>query len=362
MSFTDLGLSSAGRAVWFAGTYILTYLFFNLAYSAFTGILPMMAKTPQERLSFASARTMCNSIGKFLFSLTSLALITLFGGSDTNPFGYSMFALLIAVLVIVGFVQLFFATKKVDITEPAQANGEKAKDQYQASIWEMVKYSITKPFLLYLAASACKGSTFFIIMGLAAYYYNYVVNDMGMFTVFLTSSTFLMIVGSFFTPIISRIMKGSRNTFIFGILIYGICLGLAYFFGNTGLSFTILMSLGYLGYSFAHASEVAVYSTVVDYTKWKSGKDLKPFMMSLFSLTPKIATTVGAAVLGFGLVAVGFVKDNVTPQAIQGIKVLMSGLPAILAAICIVAMILFPLTDKKVIEMQEDMERKGMTV
>ena len=226
----------------------------------------------------------------------------------------------------------------------------------------MVKYSITKPFLLYLAASACKGSTFFIIMGLAAYYYNYVVNDMGMFTVFLTLSTFLMIVGSFFTPIISRIMKGSRNTFIFGILIYGICLGLAYFFGNTGLSFTILMSLGYLGYSFAHASEVAVYSTVVDYTKWKSGKDLKPFMMSLFSLTPKIATTVGAAVLGFGLVAVGFVKDNVTPQAIQGIKVLMSGLPAILAAICIVAMILFPLTDKKVIEMQEDMERKGMTV
>ena len=50
LSFTDLGLSSAGRAVWFAGTYILTYLFFNLAYSAFTGILPMMAKNTTGKI------------------------------------------------------------------------------------------------------------------------------------------------------------------------------------------------------------------------------------------------------------------------------------------------------------------------
>jgi GPH family glycoside/pentoside/hexuronide:cation symporter len=122
------------------------------------------------------------------------------------------------------------------------------------------------------------------------------------------------------------------------------------------------MCLGYIGYTFSHASEVALYSTVVDYTKWKTGKDLKPFMMTLFSLTPKIGTTVGSAVLGFGLVAVGFVKTNVTPEAINGIRILMSGIPAALAALCAVVMLMFPLTDKKVLQMQDDMVKKGVSI
>ena len=361
LSFTDLGLSTGGQAIWFTGTYVLTYVFFNLAYSAFTGLLPVMAKNPQDRVSFASARVTFNSIGKFLFSLTSVGLIGAFSRFENDPRGYSIFALVIAVLVIFGFVQLFFAAKKDDVIEvytDTTKEGSKQVDQYQASVWEMIKFTITKPFLLYLLSSACKGTTYFIITGLAAYYYTYVVGNKGMLTVYLTASTFLMICGAFITPFVSKLLKGSRNTFIFGNLLYGLCLGSAYFFGKTAVSFTVIMCLGYLGYAFAHASEVAVYSTVVDYTKWKNRKDLKPFMMTLFSLTPKIGTTIGSAVLGFGLVAVGFVKTNVTPGAIEGIRTLLSGLPAALTAISVIAMILFPLTEKKVLEMYEDMNRQ----
>lgn len=362
LSFTDLGLSSGGQAVWFAGTYVLTYIFFNLAYSAFTGLLPVMAKTPEDRVSFSSGRVTFNSIGKFLFSLSSVFLISAFGKGHSESFGYSAFALLIAFLVVLGFVQLFFAAKKddvIEVYEDQSKQGSKKVDQYDASIWEMIKYTISKPFLLYLLSSACKGTTYFIIVGLAGYYYTYVIGDKSMFTVYLTASTFLMICGSFFTPFISKLVKGSRNTFIIGILLYGICLGSAFFFGKTGMSFTIIMCLGYIGYSIAHASEVAVYSTVVDYTKWKYKKDLKPFMMTLFSLTPKIGTAIGSAVLGFGLVAVGFSKDNITPQAVDGIRALLSGLPAVLSAVSVIAMILFPLTEKKVREMYADMNAQS---
>jgi len=360
LSFTDIGLTGAGQAVWFAGTYILTYLFFNLAYSAFTGLLPVMAKTPEDRVSFSSARVMCNSVGKFLFSLTSVALINFFGKSSEAA-GYSLFALLITVLVIIGFGQLFLGTKEYDVIETVVVKGGKSKDQYSASFWEMIKYTISKPFLLYLLGSACKGTTYFIIVGLASYYYKYVIGNMNMLTVYLTASTFLMIGGSFLTPFISKLFKGSRNTFVIGVLIYGLCLGSAFFFGKTGTSFTIIMCLAYIGYSFAHAAEVAVYSFVVDYTKWKSGKDLKPFMMTLFSLTPKIGTTIGSAVLGFGLVAVGFDKTNVTAEAANGIKVLFSALPSVIAIIGAAAMLLCPLSSKKIEEMRADMAKKTAT-
>ena len=76
-------------------------------------------------------------------------------------------------------VQLFTATKKIDVVAPKAetAKGEVKKpveDVYKASLWEMIKYAITKPFLLYLGGASCKGSTYFIITGLAAYYYTYV--------------------------------------------------------------------------------------------------------------------------------------------------------------------------------------------
>ncbi|QSX07660.1 MFS transporter [Alkalibacter rhizosphaerae] len=361
LSFTDIGLTGMGRAIWFAGTYILTYLLFNFAYTAFTGLLPLMAKDPRERVAFSSARVMLNSVGKFLFSLTSVALISAFsGGGEGSSFGYSMFALLIAVLVSFGFIQLFFASKEYDVIESISDEKRigKMKDQYDATIWEMLKSSITKPYLLYLISAVAKACIFFSIMGLAAYYYNYVVGDMSKLTLFLSLSTFLMIIGSFITPFVNKVLKGGRNTYIFGVSIFGICLALAYFLGNTAMSFTVLLALGYFGYSFAHASEVAIFTMIADYNEWKSGKNVKPFMMSLFSLTPKIATTVGAAIVGFGLVGIGFDAENVTADAISGIRILISLLPAVFAAISAIALVFFPLTDQKVTQLQNEMEEK----
>lgn len=364
LSFTDLGLTGAGQAIWFGGTYILSYVAFNLAYSAFTGILPLMAKDPSERVAFSSARTTCNSIGKFLFSASSVSLIALFGSGNESR-GYCLFALLIAVLGAFGFIQLYFGTKDIDVVKE-DSDSDYVKNtatEYDASIWEMIKYTISKPFLLYLLGSVAKGCAYFTITGLATYYYSYVIGSKSMLTVFLSLSTFLMIGASFITPYINKITKNLRYTYIFGLAIYGICLGSAYFIGNSAVSFTVLMSLGYIGYAFAHSSEVALYSMVIDYTEWKNNKDLKPFMMSLFSLTPKIGTSVGSAILGFGLVAIGFTQDNITQPAISGIRGLMSGLPAIIIVIGIISILLFPITDDKLRKMQVDIdERKKVQV
>lgn len=360
-TFTDVGLSGAGRAVWFAGTYIIAYFLFNFAFTAFTGILPLMAKDPKDRISLSSARVMCNSIGKFLFSLTSVALITAFsGGGEATSFGYSMFALVIAVLVAFGFSQLYFASKQYDVIETVSDSKDpgKKKDQYDATLWEMLKYTLTGPYLLYLVSAIARACIFFSIMGLAAYYYSYVVQDMSKFTLFLSMSTFLMIIGSFLTPFINKIMKGAKNTYILGVSIFGVCLALAYFLGNTAMSFTVLLSLGYFGYAFSHASDPTVFTLVVDYNEWKSGKNIKPFMMSMYSLTPKIATTVGAALLGFGLVGVGFDANNVTAEATRGIRMLISALPALFALVSVVAIIFFPLNDEKIQQIQKEMDEK----
>lgn len=356
LTFTDIGLTGTAQAIWFGGSYILCYVFFNLCYSAFTGILPLMAKGP-DRVAFASARVTCNSVGKFVFSLTSVTLVSILGGGNDAK-GYSALAGLISVLVALGFAQLYFAAKDYDVLSPAAPGEGKKKDQYSASLWEMIKCSVTVPFLLYVVGASCKGAMYFIVTGLSPYYYNYVVGDKSMLTVFMSASTFLMIFSSYLTPYFSKICKGTRNTYVAGVGIYGGCLALAYFSGANALVFTLFLSLGYIGYAIAHASEVAFYSGIVDYTQWKHGKDLKPFMMTLFSLTPKIGQTVGAAIMGFGLVAVGFDAANVTVAASNGVRLLLSGLPAILAVVCGVACMLCPMSDSNIAKYQAEIEAR----
>ena len=83
-------------------------------------------------------------------------------------------------------------------------------------------------------------------------------------------------------------------------------------------------------------------------------------MMSLFNLVPKIGTTVGAFVMGWGLVAVGFDKANVTESAVQGIRMLFSLVPGAILIIGIIMFIIFPLNDEKVRQMQQEIrERKA---
>lgn len=356
LSFTDIGVANKG--LWFGGAYILCYIFFNFAYSAYSGIMPLMATDPDDRQAFSAAKIMCNSAGKFLFSLTSVAAVAAFGkGNDAK--GYSILALVIAVLTILGFGQLFFAAKPYDKDirkEDEKAGGQ--KDAYKASFWEMIKYTITKPWLIYLVGATMKGATFFIIQGLAAYYYTYVVGDKSMLTVYLSASTFLMIGGAFISPYVARWLKSGKTAYACGIGLQAVCLALAYFLGKNGVVFTALMCIGYIGYSIAHAVEPTVYANITDYTLWKSGKDLKPFMMTLFQLTPKIGTVVGNAVLGYGLVAVGFDKNNVTESAISGIRILFSALPAVLLAIGVVMFLIFPLTDDKVRELQAEIKAR----
>lgn len=358
LSFTNLGLSAGGQAIWFGGTYILCYFFFNAAYTAYTSLLPVIAKDPDTRVALGSLRITFNSIGKFLFSLTGVTIIGIFAQYQDDPRGYSGLALIIAVLAIIGFTQLFLTSKEFDVVETQTDASGKAKNQYEASIWEMVKFTITGPFLMYVLGTTCKAAMYFIIVSLSSYYYRYVIGDMAMFTVYLSLSTFLMIGASLITPLVNKIVKGARNTYVTGMALYSAAIGLTYFFGKSAMAFTVLMCLGYIGYTISHSAEIGLYTTVVDYTYWKTGRDLKPFMMSMFSICPKLATTIASAIYGFGLVAIGFDAQNVTESAIAGIKTLICVIPIALGILGIVILMLFPLNNKKVNEIAAELKAR----
>ncbi len=330
---------------YFGLMYILCYVSWNLVYSPYTGLLPVLAPDPSDRASYAACRIQMNSLAKFLLSLVA---VTAFAA-----IGYSAFAGILSVLCFLGFYQLYMMAKPYDKPVP-KAEGTDKQQAENVSFLDMVKSIISFPMLMFLIAGILKIATYFAVTALSVYYYTYVLEDRAMLTLYLSLSTALMIGGSFITPFVSKLVGGSRNAYIVGGVIYAGSMLISYFSSSSALFFTILLSIGYIGYSFMHSAEAAVYSNLVDYTELKTGKDLKGFLMTLLSLSPKIGGVFQGLILGAGLTAIGFQADHVTEQAIAGLPVLFALFPAVLLIIVIIAMLFYPLTDKKIAQMRAE--------
>lgn len=341
LRFTNFGFSGSTAVLYFGVMYTLCYIAYNLVYCPYTGLLPVLAPNPGDRASYAACRIQCNSVAKFLLSLVAVALF--------EAIGYSAFAGILSVLCFFGFYQLYMMAKPYDI--PERTGGGKSGTS-DVSVVEMIKSVISYPMLMFLIAGVLKIATYFSVTSLSVYYYTYVIGDNALLTVYLSLSTALMIGGAFLTPFVSKLVGGSRNAYIIGGIIYGGSMLISFLSQNNAVFFTILLAVGYIGYSFMHSAEAAVYSNLVDYTLIKTGKDLKGFLMTLLSLSPKIGGIFQGVILGVGLSMIGFNADNVTQQAIEGLPVLFALFPAILLAIVIVAMLLYPLSDKKIAQMK----------
>ena len=144
-----------------------------------------------------------------------------------------------------------------------------------------------------------------------------------------------------------------------GLIIYAAALGSAYFIGKNPLIFTILLCVAMIGRNVCYTIELPLYTNVIDYTAIVNGKDVRPFMSSLDTVTIGIAKTIAGALLGFGLATVGFDKAAVTTEAVQGIRVLLSAVPCASLAIGMIALSMFNVTEEKLIALRKE---KGLTV
>lgn len=361
LSFTPMAGSAEFKVIWYTVTYLIAFVSYNFAFTGYNGVIPMMAKEPEQRVRLASYRNALNTGGKFIFSLCAVPLITFFGkGVDGK--GYTGLVIIIAVLTFLAFFQLtgLLKSKGFDYSEEKTHIVTGHSDD-NPSFFELLKGLITsRPFITWTLSSIVKYAASSCATSLAGYYYLYVIGSKAMYTVYLSSTTGIMIITSLFIPLVSKIVKGGRNATIVGIAWFGLCYASAYFFGKTAESFTAIMIVAYVGYSIFHGVGQAVYSSISEYVEWKTGKDMKGFIMGFSSIAAKFSTAVGGLVVGFGLTAIKFNAENVTAEAAEGIRAIMSIVPACVCIVAIILTMLCPLNDKTIKMVQAELkERKA---
>jgi len=332
--------------------FIVSHLIWNIFYAGHIAMNNSMTTVREDRISMASNRGMCNALGAIAFSLIGAKSIQLLGGGN-QALGSTLTVMASGVVMILSYWLLFFITKEYAYHPKANAQSE---NKNKMTIGEMFKQIVVNPPLIgLLLAELGRYLGRFVIFGLAFYYFKYVVNDLGMITIFFTGLNVVCFFGALATAPIAK-KFGERNTYIFSLSLFIIGLLAVWLLPLNATTFMVVMFVAYLGYGMPDALGVAMYSATVDYGEWKTGKNARGFIMSLISFPIKSAIFIRSVVITSILVSAGYVADMTpTPELIAGIKNGIALVPAVfIGAGLVIILFLYRITPESHRQMQQE--------
>jgi GPH family glycoside/pentoside/hexuronide:cation symporter len=320
LTFTVPGFSPNGKLVYAWVTFNLLmaiYTAINIPYSALSGV---MTRDPLERTGLNSYRMVLAQCGGFIVSGATLPLVAFFGKGNAAT-GYQMTAALFGVGVIVLFLITFATTRERIQPEPAQ----------KTSLVEDILRLMANRHWIVLFLVAILDMTFICIRsGSLVYYAKYVLGmSEGRITTFLLLGNAGVIVGALATRFaVAKV--GKRNTMIAAHVI--MAAGTALFYWLPPASETEALAFQFvhsLGGGFTAVLLFAMIADTADYSEWKSGVRTTGIVFSATTCAQKIGVGIGGALTGLLLTSFGYQANAAqTPQAAQGILLLVSLIPA----------------------------------
>ncbi|SHM26005.1 glycoside/pentoside/hexuronide:cation symporter, GPH family [Caldanaerovirga acetigignens] len=349
LMFTNPPLNQISKAVFLGACYVVAHVCVNFAYNGHISMMSILGRTPQDRLRLSQRKMQFMTASSLVFSLTCMPLINLLGRGNEGR-GFFLTVALFALIQVLGYWNLFRQSEGYDVYEKDKAA---IKGSTKASAGEMFVNMLSNGPLMALFVSGIIGNTsLFVISSLLTYYYKYVAGNLGMITIHLTSQSVFSFLGSLIAPFIVAKL-GKRSTFIFASLLNPVLYTILFLSGGRNpYLFIALSSIGaFLGAS-SMSIGPALYVDTAEYGKWKTGKDLTAFIMSMSAMPIKIGVALSGAVVGYGLAIIGYNPlAEPTEALIRGIINLVTLIPISCGLTAAIIFILFyKLTDEKVME------------
>ena len=360
ITFTTPDLSSSGKLIYAYFTYtflLMIYTAINVPYSA---LMAVITPNSLERTELSSYRFVAAFIGGIIVQASTMSLVKYFGkGNESVGWQWAMGCL--SGLAIFLFLITFLTTKE---------RVQPPKDQKSKLKVDLRDLLTNKPWLLIAGATVFQ-LTFIVIRNSSVpYYFKYYVLDQQLnlfgrsidltfevFTsVFLLSGSISTVVGAILTKWFAKIID-KKNTYA-GFLIASAILSTVFYFLPPQAAMLIIIVNILFSFFLGPVSVLqwAMYTDTADYSEWKNGRRATGLVMaaSLFAL--KLGLTLGGAIVGWMLGYYGFVANQ--PQSFEtlgGIKLLISIFPATFGILGGLLMIFYPLTNKIMIKIEEDL-------
>jgi glycoside/pentoside/hexuronide:cation symporter, GPH family len=369
LTFSAPELSAAGRLGYAYLTYgalVVCYTMNNVPYNALMGV---MSASPIERSSIASYRFCFAFLGALVLQGVTLPLVatlddprtpyaraaaTFFHALYGNgpAFRYTAAMTVFSGLALVLFVVTFATTRERVHPHVAQRSSvqQDAADLLRNRPW-LVLFGVG---ILFVTFTTLKN-------GAIIYYFTQYVGNAGLAGPFMVLGLLGAMAGAAATgTLVGLVGKRRLMLYSLGLGITGSALLYVATPSDVGLMFT-LGTLTDLSTGPIVTLFFAMLADAADYSEWCSHRRATGLCYSAGTVAMKFGAGVGGALTGLLLAAVGYVAASgatvahQSATALQGIRLLISILPAAVALLTLVTFLFYTLDEPRLAQIERDL-------
>ncbi|AWB68936.1 MFS transporter [Saccharobesus litoralis] len=363
MTFTTPDWSAEAKLVYAYVTYTLmmmAYTAVNVPYASLLGVMSPHSEDRTQLASFRMVFAFAGSIFAFLLIDPLIDFFSTLGTSEPNPQQGWMMA-----IVVYGFIAaiLFygtFALTRERVQPPA--------DQENSLKDDLKNLSKNMPWFVLLGAAL--STLIFNSMrdGSAVYYFKYTFAvqevsllglTLGVTTTYLVLGQAANILGVILAQPISKLI-GKKQTFMFAM--FGAAIfscGFYYLDESTFWLILVLQCVVSMCAGIIFPLLWSMYADIADYSEHTTGRRATGLIFSSSSFSQKMGWTLGGALTGWTLAWFGY-EANVeqTEQAKEGLRLMISYIPAIGALLSGLFIAFYKLTDDVVANINQELALK----
>jgi GPH family glycoside/pentoside/hexuronide:cation symporter len=348
-TFFTPDLSVKGKIVYAYITYTLmmmAYTAINIPYSALMGVL---SPNTLERTSVSTYRFVLAFIGAFMVQGLTLPLVRFFGGDDQAkgfPFAMAVYGLVAAVLFYVTF-----ATTRERV-QPPQGQATSLKGDLK----DLLR---NRPWMILLVMGIASLAYAIVRTGSIMYYFKYYIGNEDQGPLFMITGTVAVIAGVACTQFLAR-RFGKKRLYIFVMGVTTILTCLFYFVPREQITLIFILNIVTMLIMAPQAPLLwAMYADTADYSEWKNERRATGLVFSAATFSQKFGIALGGGMAGWLLAMFGFVANvEQSPETLQGMRMMMSFIPAVGSLIATVAAFFYELDDGTMKKIEQDLEAR----
>lgn len=359
--FTTPDFDEQGRLIYAYITYILmmtVYTCINVPYASMLGV---MTSDSYEKTVFSSYRMFFAYGGSFIALYVWEPLCKFFSGNkqsfisvDGQTGAWQCAMIVIASVCFLLFIGSFLLTRE----HVKGVKGDKLMNDFRSLVRNFPWWMITCTALCTNLFNTVRGAT-------VAYYFKYYIGDdnivdFGFFSFIFFAGVFLAIgevcnmIGVVCAMPLSKRL-GKKTTFIVSAVAMGALSILFFYMPLSNEGFICILLLQVLISIFTGVVSPLVwsmYADVADYSYYKHGTASTALIFSSGSMAQKFGGAIAgsAVLLLFSFFGLQPNSATQTPDAIFGMKLAMSYIPAAISLLIVGLMVLYPLTTKRIAE------------
>ncbi len=377
LAFSTPDFSYKGKVIYAVVTYtflLLLYAANNLPYSALSGVI---TGDMGERNSLSSYRFVAVMFAQFFVQVFMLAIIESAGHGDKAA-GIEKVMTWLAIIGTIMLLITFLTTKERIIPKPEQRSTLKE---------DLSDFFKNKPWIIMLVLTLLVFITLAMKGGSYVYYFNNYVDKESLTNFVSPIVHFLSGIGvNFFgeDPVSAGFGLFNAGGIIFMIVgitlskkfadkygkrdVFGICLFISTLFilafifyppQSVGLMFASQILHGFF-YGLTIPLLWAMIADVADYSEWKNNRRATAIIFSAMMVGLKAGLTLGSSILTWILGLYNYVPNSETqsPEAIQGVKMLVSVYPSIPFLIGAGLLFFYVINKKMEVQIESDLKQK----